>query len=163
VRTESAGAVDGSTPDSVSAGVQCTVTLALYQPAAFGDVVAAPVSEGATRSMLIPLTVVLAELSALSETVPVRDWFAPSVPTVAVAATLAASVVNGPLTGGCAVTPEPESVATQLTVTPGLFHPATFGAGLTVGVRTGPVLSLVYDAVVVLGLPLQPPALLPLP
>src|SRR3954447_25841286 len=46
-------------PDTASAAVQATATSPLYQPAAFGSVVGLPESEGATLSMLMPLTVVL--------------------------------------------------------------------------------------------------------
>jgi hypothetical protein len=41
-----------------------------------------------------------------------------------------------------------------------LFHPAAFGAGVSVELTTGPVLSSVYDAWVVLLPPVQAPLLL---
>src|SRR5918912_2267451 len=43
-----------SRPDRASPHVQATVTSAVYQPAAFGWVVAAPLRVGAVLSMLIP-------------------------------------------------------------------------------------------------------------
>ena len=63
-------------PDRASVAVHATVTSPLYHPAEFGFVVGAPLRVGATLSMLMPPTVVLAVLSALSVTVPVTDWFA---------------------------------------------------------------------------------------
>src|SRR5438094_6025471 len=65
-------------PESVSAQLKCTVTSLLYQPAALGEVVAAPLIVGAVLSMLIPETVVLVLLPALSVAVPVADWAAPA-------------------------------------------------------------------------------------
>src|SRR5437867_2328921 len=65
-------------PESVSAQLKCTVTSPLYQPAALGEVVAAPLIVGAVLSMLIPETVVLVLLPALSVAVPVADWAAPA-------------------------------------------------------------------------------------
>src|SRR5256885_9189952 len=57
----------------------CTVTEPpSYQPAALGEVVAAPLIVGAVLSMLIPETVVLALLPALSVAVPLVDWPVPS-------------------------------------------------------------------------------------
>src|SRR5262245_25650779 len=47
VITEWAGSVVGSMPDRASTAVQVMVTSSLYQPAAFGAVVAAPPSVGA--------------------------------------------------------------------------------------------------------------------
>src|SRR2546428_12630194 len=51
---------------------------ASYQLAALGEVVAAPLIVGAVLSMLIPETVVLALLPALSVAVPLDDWPLPS-------------------------------------------------------------------------------------
>src|SRR5438093_12233552 len=66
-------------PESASAQVKCTVTEPpSYQPAALGEVVAAPLIVGAVLSMLIPETVVLVLLPALSVAVPVADWAAPA-------------------------------------------------------------------------------------
>ena len=47
-------------PERASEAVQCTVTSPLYQPAAFGSEVAAPLSDGAVLSMSMPATVSLA-------------------------------------------------------------------------------------------------------
>src|SRR5689334_19963579 len=52
----SPGTVAGSTPDRSSVAVQWMVTLPLYQPFVFGEVVGVPVRVGVTRSMLMPLT-----------------------------------------------------------------------------------------------------------
>jgi hypothetical protein len=57
-------------PDRASEAVQWIVTSPLYQPSAFGAAVAAPLSVGAVLSMLMPPTLVLALLSALSVAVP---------------------------------------------------------------------------------------------
>src|SRR5437879_10615414 len=65
-------------PESVSEQLKCTVTSLLFQPAALGVVVAAPLIVGAVLSMLIPETVVLVLLPALSVAVPVADWAAPA-------------------------------------------------------------------------------------
>ena len=54
------------------------MTSVLYQPFAFGAVVGAALRFGAVLSMLMPLTVVLALLPALSTAVPSTDWSAPS-------------------------------------------------------------------------------------
>src|SRR5207249_7800891 len=68
--------------DSPSEHVQSIVTLPLSQPLAFGLVVGAPARLGSVLSMLIPLTVALALLSALSTALPPTDWFAPSAVSV---------------------------------------------------------------------------------
>src|SRR2546428_11882169 len=65
-------------PESVSAQLKRTVTSFLYQPAALGEVVAAPLIIGAAFSMLMPATAVLVLLPALSVAVPVADWPAPA-------------------------------------------------------------------------------------
>src|SRR5436190_1362661 len=124
--TLSAGA-EPSSPDSASAAVQCTVTSLLYQPVPFEDVVGEPDRLGATLSMLIPPTVAVAVLSALSAAVPVTDWFA----------ALALSVV-GPLH---VFTPDGLSEQLKPTVTSVLFQPLTFAAGLRVPVMPGADLS----------------------
>src|SRR5690349_18564502 len=65
-------------PESASLQVNLTVTSPLYQPAAFGLVVAAALIVGVVVSMLMPLCVLLALLPALSVQMPVALWFAPS-------------------------------------------------------------------------------------
>jgi hypothetical protein len=60
-------------PDRASAHVQLTTTSLLYQPAALGLVVEAPLRLGGFLSMLIPVTLVLELLSALSTAVPDTD------------------------------------------------------------------------------------------
>src|SRR4051794_21467561 len=69
----SPGVVAGSTPERSSLAVQWIATLPLYHPLALGLVVAAPDRPGPTRSMLMPLTLVEAELPATSETLPEAD------------------------------------------------------------------------------------------
>src|SRR5438094_4083670 len=69
----SSGRVAGSRPErpAWSAAVQWTVTSPLYQPAPFGCVVAAPASEGAVSSTLMPERLALAVLPAASIAAPV--------------------------------------------------------------------------------------------
>src|SRR5207249_6525722 len=100
-------------PEGGAAQVKCTVAAPpSYQPAALGEVVAAPLIVGAVLSMLIPETVVLALLPALSVAVPLDDWPLPSA-SVASAAQLWI----------------PESVSAQLkcTVASPLYQPAAAG------------------------------------
>ena len=105
------------------------VTLWLYQPLAFGAVVAAALMVGLVRSMLIPLTVPgVATLPATSAQlpVPVTDWFAPSLLKVAPARVLLP-------------TPEEKlpSLQPKLTVTALLFQPAPLGPGFLVREMSG--------------------------
>src|SRR5206468_4054441 len=65
-------------PDSSSEQVQATVTSSAYQPSPFGAVVAAPSSEGAVLSMLIPASPPLAALPAASVAEALTCWAAPS-------------------------------------------------------------------------------------
>src|SRR6266511_2945803 len=111
----SAGCVAGSIPDSKSWPVQWIVTLPLYQPYAFGFVVAAPVSVGAVRSMLTSLTVADAVLPALSRAWPVTLRPAPSFERVV----------------GSSQPAMPDSASEQLklTRTGPLFQPKAFAAG----------------------------------
>src|SRR4051794_7201081 len=67
-----------STPDRSSEQVQVTVTSPWYQPLPFGAVVAAPDSDGAVSSMLMPARLVDALLPAASVAVPLADWSLPS-------------------------------------------------------------------------------------
>src|SRR6476469_2626761 len=75
--TLSAGAAP-SMPERLSSDVQWIATLSLYQPAAFGPVVGAPLRVGAVVSMLMPLTVASAVLPAASVAVPLTDCALPS-------------------------------------------------------------------------------------
>src|SRR6478735_9575028 len=115
-------------PESASDAVHATVTSLLYQPFALGAVVGVPESVGAALSMLMPLTVVLVELSALSTAVPVTDWFAPLVETT---------------TGetGCVLMPERPSLAVKVTVTSVLFQPLALAVGVRDPVIVGVLLS----------------------
>src|SRR5262249_47594551 len=78
--TLSAGAV--AMPESRSSASHSTVTSPLYQPAALGAVVAAPVSVGAVLSILMPLTAADALLPATSVAVPATSWPEPSFSSV---------------------------------------------------------------------------------
>src|SRR4029077_4605356 len=83
--------------------------------------------------MLTPFTVAVAEFPALSVTVPVTDWFVPSVPSVLGPETLA--------------TPERASEPVKLTVTLVLFQPDPFAGGLNDPVIWGGVLSILHGGV----------------
>jgi hypothetical protein len=102
-------------------------TLLLYQPAAFGLVEGAPLSVGAFLSILMPETVVLELLSALSTAVRETDWLAPLVVTVEDVGQL--------------LMPERLSEQVKLTVTSELFHPLAFAVGLRLPLIVGAVLS----------------------
>jgi hypothetical protein len=65
-------------PDVASVQSKWTVTSWLYQPTAFGGVVAEPVIRGATVSIASGPTRTLAVLPATSTAVPVTDWSRPS-------------------------------------------------------------------------------------
>jgi hypothetical protein len=84
--------------------------------------------------MLMLLCVASAEFPALSVHVPVRDWPAPSVVTVADAGELA--------------TPESVSLQLKLTVTSVLFQPFAFAAGDCDALADGAVLSMLIPVTV---------------
>ncbi len=112
---ELAGHAAGSTPEPASDQFQVTVTSALFQPPTLGAGEALGAAAGAVRSMLIPVTVVDALLPALSTTVPVTDWPAPSF-----------ARVTGPVHDA---TPDALSAQLKETVTSALFQPLAFAAG----------------------------------
>jgi hypothetical protein len=114
-------------PESASEHVQAIVTSPLYQPAALGAAVGAPDRLGGTLSTLIPLTVVVALLLALSTAVPVTDWFAALVESVVEPVQL--------------LMPEIVSEHVKATVTSELFQPNAFAAGLRLPVIVGVILS----------------------
>ena len=119
--------------------MKCTVTEPpSYQPAALGEVVAAPLIVGAVLSMLIPATVVLALLPALSVAVPVADWAAPAALRVIGLVQLAI--------------PERTSEQRKLAVTSLLFQPLALAAGLRLPLIAGPVLSMLIPETVALAL-----------
>ena len=62
-----------ATPERSSSHWNETVTSSLFQPAPFGAGEAEPLMEGFVLSMLMPLTVVDALLSATSTAVPLAD------------------------------------------------------------------------------------------
>src|SRR4051794_21064534 len=91
-------------------------TSELFQPLALAAALRVAVVVGAVRSMLIPLTVVLALLPARSMAVPLTDWLAPSLLKVTSPVTLAR--------------PDPglASVASKWTVTGPLYQPSALAA-----------------------------------
>src|SRR5260370_27098169 len=99
------------------------VTSLLFQPKPLGSAPRLAVVVGAELSMLMPETVALALLPAISVAVPMTDWPAPSSISVTVWVELA--------------TPEVASLAVKLTVTGPLYQPsalaAVVGAPLIVG------------------------------
>jgi hypothetical protein len=117
-----------ATPESASAHAKLTVTAELFQPAAFGATDRDALMLGAVLSMLMPDTVALALLPALSVAVPVTDWFAPSIDSVVGALQLA--------------TPESASVHVKLTVTSVLFQPAALPAGSASPMIVGGTISI---------------------
>src|SRR5436305_3878413 len=110
-----------------SAHDQWTATVPLYQPAPLGLVVGVPLRVGAVLSMLIPLTVALDWLSALSTAVPVTDWPAPL-----------PDAVVGP---GQLLIPDSASEQVKDAVTEVLFQPLALAAGLREPVIVGDTLS----------------------
>ncbi len=115
-------------PERLSLQVQATVTSPVYQPLVFlVGPLGVPLSDGADLSMLIPPTVVLALLSALSTAVPVTDWLAPSPLSVVELVQL--------------LMPDVASAQVKLTVTSLLFQPLPFAAGERLPVMVGAVLS----------------------
>ena len=122
----SAGTLEASTPERSSVAVQWIVTSPLYQPFAFGSVVAEPASSGFVLSMLTCSTVADAALPAVSVAEPEADWFAP----------WSVSVTSG----AHAFTLESASAQVKWTVTGPLFQPLAF-AGVRSVVIVGGVLS----------------------
>src|SRR5439155_13505273 len=103
-------------PDSASAQLKTLSLPVVFPLAALGEVVAAPLIVGAVLSMLIPETVVLVLLPALSVAVPVADWPAPAALRVTGLVQLAI--------------PERTSEQRKLAVTSLLFQPLALAAGL---------------------------------
>src|SRR5438093_7849785 len=129
-----------SLPDAlpISAQVKFTVTEPpSYQPAALGEGVATPLIVGAVLSMLIPETVALALLPALSVAVPLADWPLPSA-SVASAAQL--------------WTPESASAQLKCTVTWLLSQPAAVGEVVAAPLIVGAGVSMLIPETVVLAL-----------
>src|SRR3954451_12866643 len=117
-------------PESAAAAGQWIVTLPRDQPLSpSAPPATAPVSVGGVLSTLSGLTLVVAELSALSTAVAVTDWFAPSVER---------TFVPPPVQ---LLMPESASAHVRLTVTSPLFQPFAFAAGLRVPSIVGAVLS----------------------
>lgn len=115
-----------ATPDRASEHVYVTVTLVLFQPAAFGAGVAVELMVGAVLS-IFTVSLAVAVFPATSVAVPFTTWFAP----------WPVSVV-GPLQD---FTPEVASVHVKLTVTLVLFQLKLSAAGVWPGVIVGAVLS----------------------
>src|SRR5437870_5071659 len=106
-----------------------TVTSLLFQPLALAAGLRLPAIVGACLSSLTvtePLPTLPTRSVAVDVWVVVPFWFSDSVAGV------------GPL-----ATPEPASVALQVTVTLALFQPAALAAGVSAAVTVGPVLSRV--------------------
>jgi hypothetical protein len=121
-------------PEGESEQVKLAVTAVLFQPLAFGTGDRLPVINGGDLSTLT-VTEPLPVLPSRSVAVDVNV-----VPAVLPDCDALAGV--GPV-----AKPEPASVADHVTVTLELFQPAALGAGLTLAVTVGPVLSSVKDAV----------------
>src|SRR6266516_676580 len=136
-----------SMPDRASEQAQATITLLSYQPFAFGPVVAAPDSDGAVLSTLMPVTDVVAVLPALSVAVPDAVWLVPS-PRLWLA--------------GQDLTPErfAWSAQAKLTVTSSAYQPLPFGARSAAAVTVGGVRSMLTVAV---SLALLPALSVPVP
>src|SRR4051794_9621908 len=135
-------------PDSASVHVHLIETSDLYQSFAFAEVVGAPVSVGAVRSMLMGLTVVDVVLPAASMAVPATDWFAPSAETVAL----------GPHDVTAFKSEHVKLTATWAV----LFQPFAFATGTRLALMTGAMLSRVKDALSVTVVPLPVHVELPL-
>jgi hypothetical protein len=128
-----------ATPESVSAQLKATVTAPLYQPLAFGLLVAAALIVGAVVSMLTPVWVSEALLPALSAQLPVALWLAPSALMVWLTFALSA--------------PEMASLHAQLIVTALLFQPAALAAVRLSRAIAGPLASYLKEAVAEPALP----------
>src|SRR6478609_1306617 len=125
-------------PDRVSSAAQTWVTLVLYQPLTFGKLVGAALRFGAVLSTLIPLTVALAALPALSVAVPVTLWPSPS------------TRCCGPV---MASMPESSSEPVKETVTSSLYQPAELAERSGAPVMPGAVLSMLTVAVALVVFP----------
>jgi len=125
------GAVQLAMPERLSAPVNVTVTLVLFQPAALGAGEAVAVAVGSVLSILI-VTDMEAESPAPSTAVHVKVIPAVSVVRVTGSQPLVRSVL----------TPEIGSVTVQFKVTLVLFHPAAFGPGLITGTIVGGLVSI---------------------
>src|ERR671932_1863410 len=104
-----------ATPDRASVQVKWTATALLYQPAALGWVVGAPLTTGGVRSML-------------TDTLPV-----PWLPALSLAEALAPRALPSPvivLSAGAVAgsTPDRPSWAVQWTVTLPVYQPAALAA-----------------------------------
>jgi hypothetical protein len=124
------GAVQLAMPDKASAPLKVTVTLVLFQPAAFGAGDAAAAAVGAVRSIL---TVTEAVRTNPAPFVAVQET---TVPAVSVVKLVGSQLVNSVLI------PEIGSLTFQLTVVADLSQPAALGVGATVGVTSGGVVSI---------------------
>ena len=120
------------TPEPASAQVKCAVTSVLFQPAALGGGLSMTVTAGGVTSMSNGSLVTDATLPALSVTVPVTVWLAPSDATV--------------LSGGHVSTPDPASLHVKCAVTGVFSHPP--GAGVNATVIAGSVRSMLNAALV---------------
>jgi hypothetical protein len=114
-----------ATPEPESAQAKETVTLLVFHPLAFGAGEIVPTIVGGVVSIFTGIVIGVV-FPALSVHTPVSG-VVPSVATT--------------MFGGFALIPESVSAHAKETVTGVLFHPAAFGAGMTVAVPVGGVLS----------------------
>src|SRR5207249_54953 len=143
------GLVQLAIPERTSEQRKLAVTSLLFQPLALAAGLRLPLIAGPVLSMLIPETVALALLPALSVAVPVTLWLAPS----------ALSVTSG----GQLAIPESASAQVKCTVTePPSYQPAALGEVVAAPLIVGAVLSIVKTWPVKFPLPVPvPPSLFP--
>src|SRR4051812_103323 len=121
-----------------SAQEKPTMTSLLYQPAALGLVVGAPLIAGPLRSIWMPLTDADFELPALSETFTgPAPRLEPSPAITSSAGRVAGSIPDSP------------SVAVQWIATSPLYHPAPLASVVAAPLRAGAVRSMLMSLTVV--------------
>src|SRR5450830_314937 len=130
------GSTTPEPPGSVQLHVR--VTLVLFQPWVLAGVALAKAMTGGVLSMLMPPTVVVLVLSALSVAVPLTDWLAPSIDSVVWSD---AGEVPSATQLLMPEAPVPVSVQVNVTVTSELFQPAPFA-----GVREPMIVGLVASS-----------------
>src|SRR6266498_3384282 len=117
-----------SRSDTLSVQSHVTVTSELFQPAPFASGLWSwNVMSGGVLSMLMPLTVAVFVLSALSVAVPLTDWFVPSLESVV---EFEAGEVPSATQLARPEAPVPVSEHRNVTVTSVLFQPYAFAEGL---------------------------------
>jgi hypothetical protein len=129
-------------PDGLSEQLKLAVTSVLFQPLPLAAGVRLPVIAGAL-------------LSTLTVTEPLPVLPTRSVAVAVLVTPLVFAICESVAGDGTPFTPEPLSVADQVTPTLELFHPAALGAGLSAAVTSGPVLSRMNDAFCVPDVPVH--------